>query len=193
MMGALELKAPPVALAAALALLMWLAAVYIPVLAFPFPDGRSLSIGMSAAGALVGLAGVAAFRRARTTVDPTKPGKASVLVASGIYRASRNPMYVGLLPAPAAWAAHLSNLLALAALPAFVWYMNRFQIVPEERALRARFGSAFTVQTSGPCAAGLRGSIRASNLRTRAWRRAGGIAGKLCAGSDGDSHGHAPV
>jgi protein-S-isoprenylcysteine O-methyltransferase Ste14 len=56
---------------------------------------------------------------------------------------SRNPMYVGLLLLLAGWALHLSHPLALLGLPAFVAYMNRFQIAPEERALRAKFGPAY--------------------------------------------------
>lgn len=96
------------------------------------------------AGVFISVAGVMAFRKAHTTVDPTKPEKSTSLVASGIYRHTRNPMYVGFLMVLAAWSVYLSNLMALAALPAFVVYMNRFQIQPEERALQARFGTAFT-------------------------------------------------
>ena len=53
-------------------------------------------------------------------------------------------MYVGVLMGLAAWATDLGNLLAFAALPVFVLYMNRFQIAPEERALRTSFGSGYT-------------------------------------------------
>lgn len=66
------------------------------------------------------------------------------MVTSGVYRVSRNPMYLGFLLALAWWVVFLSHLLAFALLPLFMWYMNRFQIVPEERALAAKFGSEFT-------------------------------------------------
>ncbi|MCY1553776.1 Phospholipid methyltransferase [compost metagenome] len=95
------------------------------------------------AGAFVALFGVASFRRAKTTVNPTTPGAASALVDSGIYRYSRNPMYLGLLLVLAGWGLWLAHALALLGLPAFVVYMNRFQIAPEERALTAVFGDAF--------------------------------------------------
>jgi protein-S-isoprenylcysteine O-methyltransferase Ste14 len=52
-------------------------------------------------------------------------------------------MYVGLLFVLAAWAVWLCKPLAFLFLPAFVMYMNRFQILPEERALSAEFGSEF--------------------------------------------------
>jgi len=40
-------------------------------------------------------------------------------------------MYLGFLLILLGWAAFLSNVLALVLLPAFILYMNRFQISPE--------------------------------------------------------------
>jgi len=97
-------------------------------------------LGLFLLGALTCLAGVRYFRRAKTTVNPMKPESASALVASGIYRYSRNPMYLGFLLMLLGWALWLSNASALLLLPAFVLYMNRFQICPEERALLSLFG-----------------------------------------------------
>jgi len=76
------------------------------------------------------------------------PQSASALVVSGIYRFTRNPMYVGFLFVLLGWAVWLSNGLSFLFLPAFVLYMNRFQIQPEERALHARFGQEFVAYTS---------------------------------------------
>jgi protein-S-isoprenylcysteine O-methyltransferase Ste14 len=73
-----------------------------------------------------------------------KPASASVLVDGGIYRLTRNPMYLGFLVVLLGWAIFLSNIVAFLLLPAFVYYMNRFQIKPEEKALVARFGQTFT-------------------------------------------------
>jgi protein-S-isoprenylcysteine O-methyltransferase Ste14 len=87
---------------------------------------------------------VVAFRRAGTTVNPMKPESSSSLVVSGIYAFTRNPMYLGFLFALLAWAIYLSHPAAFLVLPLFVWYMNRFQIEPEERALASLFGEAFT-------------------------------------------------
>jgi len=91
----------------------------------------------------IGIAGVRAFQRARTTVDPLRPEKASALVTSGIYRRTRNPMYVALAIALLGWAIWLGHPLALLGVAAFVAWINRFQIAPEERALRALFGPEF--------------------------------------------------
>ena len=95
-------------------------------------------------GIAIALAGVMKFHQAKTTVNPIRPEKTSAMVTSGVYRLSRNPMYLGFLLALVAWAIWLSHALAFAFLPFFVIYMNRFQIIPEERALAAKFGGKFT-------------------------------------------------
>jgi protein-S-isoprenylcysteine O-methyltransferase Ste14 len=84
--------------------------------------------------------GVAAFRKAKTTVNPVQAHNASSLVRHGIYRYTRNPMYLGMLLVLAGWAAFLANPGALVFLPLFVGFMNRFQIQPEERILASLFG-----------------------------------------------------
>ena len=146
-MNALELKVPPPVVALCLALLMWLVA--LPALPFtpPFELRFGLRACLAVALALIGqgiaIAGIVAFRRARTTINPLKPAAASALVRSGIFRFTRNPMYLGLLLTLAGWAAWLSNPAALLFLPVFVLYIDRFQIGPEERALAALFGAEF--------------------------------------------------
>jgi protein-S-isoprenylcysteine O-methyltransferase Ste14 len=121
------------------AALMWFASLAAPSLDFRFPARSVSSVGLALIGVLTCLAGVGSFRRAKTTVNPMKPDAASSLVVSGIYRYTRNPMYLGFLLILLGWAAFLANLLALLLLPAYVLYMNRFQISPEERALASLF------------------------------------------------------
>ena len=142
-MSALELKVPPVAVVLTFAGFMWLVARAFPALAFAFAGRVVLSAILAGVGVAVALVGVVAFRRASTTVNPTRPETASALVTSGIYRLSRNPMYLGLLLVLTGWAVALAHPVALLFLPAFMAYMNRFQIGPEERALQAEFGPAF--------------------------------------------------
>lgn len=142
-MQALELKIPPVVLVALFALAMWLLAQLVPALAVPL-SWRLLLAGIFAiTGIAIALSGVLAFRRVNTTVDPRVPQQSSSLVICGIYRYSRNPMYVGFLLLLAAWAFYLSSATALALLPLFVLYMNRFQIAPEERFLLQKFGPEY--------------------------------------------------
>lgn len=142
-MQALELKIPPVVLVVLFALVMWLLAQLVPPVALPAVWGQVLASILAIAGIAVALSGVLAFRKANTTVDPRVPQQSSSLVIRGIYRYSRNPMYVGFLLLLAAWAFYLTNAAALALLPLFVWYINRFQIVPEERHLLLKFGADY--------------------------------------------------
>jgi protein-S-isoprenylcysteine O-methyltransferase Ste14 len=144
----LELKIPPVPLAALAALAMWLLARRVPAWRLDLPWRGTVALMLALTGIAVVLAGVAAFRRARTTVNPMQPASASHLVARGIYGHTRNPMYLGLLLVLAGWAWYLGNLAAMLVLPLFVAYVHRFQILPEERALAASFGDDFTAYRS---------------------------------------------
>ncbi len=139
----LELRIPPLALAVLAGGFAWLGARTFPALSRT-PPARAW---LAAALGLLGLAccglGVAAFRRARTTVNPLAPNTATTLVVSGIYRITRNPMYLGFLFLLLSELAWLANPVALLPAPAFVLWLNRFQIVPEERALRDAFGVEF--------------------------------------------------
>ncbi|MFC7158821.1 methyltransferase family protein [Pseudidiomarina halophila] len=94
-------------------------------------------------GLVLAVLGVWQFRKARTTVDPRKPEQSSAIVTGGIYRWTRNPMYLGFLLILIALALRMANLAVVPWLIVYVLYMNRFQIEPEERMLRAKFGKAY--------------------------------------------------
>ncbi len=143
-MRALELRIPPLALTA-----LFGAAVYASrwtargSVAGPWVG--ALAVVIALAGAIVLVLGVAQFRRAGTTVDPTRPEGASDMVTDGVYRYTRNPMYLGMAALLLAWAVWLGSPWGLVWVPVFVTYMNRFQIEPEERMLRKKFGPRFDV------------------------------------------------
>ena len=104
---------------------------------------RAVAIVLVLVGQGIAIAGVIAFRRARTTINPVRASEASSLVSNGIYRLTRNPMYLGWAITLIAWAVYLGNAIALALVPFFVWYILRFQIKPEERILSQLFGAQF--------------------------------------------------
>ena len=139
----LELRIPPVALTLIFAVTMAAIAYCVPASVL-VPGRLALSITVVLLGALIALAGVMAFRTQKTTVNPLAPEQYSSLVTSGIYRISRNPMYLGFLLLLLGWCVYLANWASALFLPAFVSYMNHFQIRPEERALTERFGVEFT-------------------------------------------------
>ena len=89
------------------------------------------------------ISGLLAFRAARTTVNPLKPEAASALVQSGVYRVSRNPMYVGFALLLLAWCLYLGSLLSFIGVLSFVFFIDRFQVLPEERAMHSLFGTEF--------------------------------------------------
>jgi protein-S-isoprenylcysteine O-methyltransferase Ste14 len=123
--------------------LMWALALAVPNPSFGFSAGPLVAIVLASVGAAIAILGVVEFRSAGTTVDPRVPDQSMTLVIGGVYRFSRNPMYLGFLLVLSSWDVYLGSVPALFMLPAFVFYMNRFQIVPEERYMKEKFGDSF--------------------------------------------------
>ena len=142
-MNTLENKIPPPIVAVLFGVLMWGGSAYLPSIDVAHSIRVVLALLVFCTGGFFDLSGAASFRRAKTTVNPLKPETASALVSTGIYRYSRNPMYVGFAMFLTAWAFYLASPLLLLGVLGFVLYMNRFQITPEERALTALFGADF--------------------------------------------------
>jgi protein-S-isoprenylcysteine O-methyltransferase Ste14 len=139
----LELRVPPPVVTAVFALLMWFLARAFPALDVDVPARIPAAVTLLVIAVVIGIAAVIGFRRAKTTINPLKPEASSALVTGGIYRWTRNPMYLAMLLVLIGWAYIVSNLAALVMLPLFVSTLNRLQIEPEERALHARFGAEF--------------------------------------------------
>ena len=137
----LELKIPPAAVWFICALIMWGIARLLPFVALPHLP--IVAIVMALIGIGAGIAGIWSFRKVRTTVNPLNPSEATHFVSEGIYKLSRNPMYVGLACCLVSWAIWLSYLLPWLGVLLFVAYMTRFQIIPEERVLRQKFGDEY--------------------------------------------------
>jgi protein-S-isoprenylcysteine O-methyltransferase Ste14 len=140
---ALELKIPPLVVLALAALAMWLTARATPQLIVLYTGRTIFAIAIAGLGLATIIAGVVEFRRANTTVNPHLPNNSTFVVTSGIYRVTRNPMYLGMLLVLIAWAAYVSNVATLVFPVLFVLYISRFQILPEERVLAAKFGEPY--------------------------------------------------
>jgi len=147
-MRVLELKVPPPAVAFVTAVLMWLVSRVVPAFTFIFPARNLFAIRLAAVGVITGISGVVTFWRARTTVNPMKPQSSASLVIWGVYTVTRNPMYLGGLLILTGWAIFLSNALGFLFLPAYILYINCFQIAPEEKALTSLFGQEFVAYKS---------------------------------------------
>jgi protein-S-isoprenylcysteine O-methyltransferase Ste14 len=147
-MHKLELKIPPAALVLITAAFMWLAAWAVPAYGFDVPARDLFSMPTAVSGAIISAWGIISFRQARTTVNPMKPDTTTSLVVSGIYRWTRNPMYLGFLLVLLGWAIFLSNALSFILVAALMLYLDRFQVKPEERALHSLFGQQFAIYAS---------------------------------------------
>lgn len=138
-----ELLIPPPLVMLLSALLMWLASEFFPALTKAWLHNVAAAVGIALLGIAVSLTGIATFKRARTTIDPKHPAESSSLIRSGIYRYSRNPMYLGVLLVLVGWMFYLGNLLSILGTFIFIAYITRFQIIPEERLLEEKFQAMF--------------------------------------------------
>lgn len=143
-MKALENRLPPPLVVAMIAVAMVGASRALP----PLPIAAAARVAGAAAIAVFGFSFIArafrTFRRAGTTIDPVHIERASALVTSGVFGRSRNPMYVGMAVMLVGWAVLLGSPWLLVGPALFVAFTTRFQILPEERAMRARFGDAYS-------------------------------------------------
>lgn len=140
----LECKVPPAILFAICTGLMWIISENLQNFAFSHPFLPWIAKILFFIGILIGIAGVWEFWKKRTTVDPHRPEKASSFVHSGIYHFTRNPMYLGLLTGLIGILIYFANPVNILVLMGFVLYMNRFQIIPEERVMAKKFGEDFS-------------------------------------------------
>ena len=83
------------------------------------------------------------FIRTKTTVNPTKPHKTTSLVITGTFKISRNPMYLGMLLIIISYSFYESSIISLILIPFFIFFINKFQIEPEEFEMRKKFGKEY--------------------------------------------------
>lgn len=134
---------PPPLVVAVLAFLMWAVDRRLEYGGFESPLLPVIAVLFLVVGLTLMVAAAAAIVAAGTTINPLRPSRTSSLVTSSVFRLSRNPIYLGdllILLALAVWLGHLFNIVLVGV---FVWYINRYQIAPEERALTTLFGASY--------------------------------------------------
>lgn len=139
----MKLRIPPVLqffLCGALAMLV---SYYLPSLSYDSSILKISAYVIGTAGILIILTAVASFVKARTTVNPHKPETASKLVTTGLYRISRNPMYLAMAMLLIAGATLLGNWAAFLGPVVFAALITHLQIKPEEAVLTDQFGEAY--------------------------------------------------
>jgi protein-S-isoprenylcysteine O-methyltransferase Ste14 len=139
---------PPPIIVLILGAAMWAVAHYLPWGRFEFEGRMSLAVSVLTAGFLIAFAAIVSFINAKTTINPMRPERASSLITGGIYRYSRNPIYLAdalILAALAVWLGNVFNYLILLI---FLWNIQHVQIAAEERALTQRFGERYAAYCS---------------------------------------------
>lgn len=142
-MAFLETRLPAPFVALAIAAVMWLFWRDVQVMATTWEPRVTVAVAISQLSAALVLAALAAFWRVRTTINPRHPERAGTLVTYGIYRFSRNPMYLSLILLLLAYAVRFESFGALGGPLIFAAYVTRFHVLPEERALAAKFGAQY--------------------------------------------------
>jgi len=106
------------------------------------------AIATGLAAIMIMLAGIAAFAKDRTTLNPMRIDQASTLVTSGIFKFTRNPMYLGDVIFLFAWCLLLATPWAIFGPFLLMIYLTQFQIKPEERMMQQKFGTAYKAYQS---------------------------------------------
>lgn len=140
---ACQLRLPPPLLTLLFAASMWLIAASLPAFSLAIPLRLPLTAGCLLLSALFGLSALVSFKQHQTSVDPIHPQHSKTLVTSGVYRISRNPMYLGLLFLLLGWAIFLANSVNIILMIMFIYCLNYLQIIPEEQILEQKFGQQF--------------------------------------------------
>jgi len=137
----LKNKTPPPIVTVLFAALIYFSSKWLPNIVF---SGQSIiSLFLMTVGFIVLLIAISAFIKLKTTINPLKPEDATFLVTTGIFRLSRNPMYLGLLLLIISLWVKTGAVSGFILVPSFVAYLNYFQIAPEERAMRKLFADSY--------------------------------------------------
>lgn len=139
----MKLIIPPPVQGILVAIAMWAVNRYGPEMGVHFAGLKFAAYAVGAIGVGMEIIAVATFFREKTTVNPLKPANASKIVSSGLFGISRNPMYLALLLVLIAWGLWLANPLNALLIAGWVVFITEFQIKPEEKALKQKFGAEY--------------------------------------------------
>lgn len=137
----LKNKIPPPLVTLLFGMGIYFSTELIPPLAFKYQG--TLAIMVLTIGLVIMVSAILTFRQLQTTINPLQPNKATSLAVSGVFRFSRNPMYLAMLLILVALSLASGALAAVFLLPGFVMYISIFQIVPEEQAIEKLFSDQY--------------------------------------------------
>ena len=112
---------------------------------FNLPYQNLISILILLIGMLILINPIFKFIKSKTTIDPIKFKKVNKLITTGIYKYSRNPMYLGLLMIVTSTSLFYLNIFSITTPILFYFWINRFQIKREEIFLTEKFGKEYSL------------------------------------------------
>ena len=118
----------------------------LEIIYLPYKNSTSFLILL--VGSLILINTVFKFIKSKTTVNPVKFKKVNKLVTSGIYKYSRNPMYLGMILIIISTSIYYLNYYSLVTPFIFYFWINRFQIKREEIFLTEKFGKEYLLYMS---------------------------------------------
>ena len=137
----MKTKIPPPILALVMIFLIYLSSLFFESITFKYQG--SLSVLFIILGSACALPSFKLFAKFKTTITPLKPSDATALVTEGMYRYSRNPMYLGLLLWTIASTIWFGTWFGIIINIVFIFLINFLQIIPEEEALLEIFGEEY--------------------------------------------------
>jgi len=137
----METKIPPPIVTLVFGLSIYFTRGIFPMVELPYSS--YFGILLLLLGLFILISAVRLFIKGKTTVNPLSPEQATKLVTDGIFNYSRNPMYLGMAFVLASIAVFLNPFGGIVFTPIFCAYITKFQIIPEERAMRDLFSSDY--------------------------------------------------
>ena len=140
------LKIPPPVIVLILVVSNFLSSKKIDII--NIPNQTLVSIIILLIGVFILIVPVSKFIKSQTTVNPIKFKKVNKLITSGIYKYSRNPMYLGFLMIVISTSIYYLNIFSIITQIFFYFWINRFQIKREEIFLNKKFGQKYITYKS---------------------------------------------
>ena len=137
----LKTKIPPPIVTLIFALAIYFSSRYFIVLEIPMRG--ILSSIFIILGIFVTFSSARIFKKKETTIDPMNPDQATTLVTDGMFKITRNPLYLGMLLLLFGLSVFKGLIVGFIFLPLFVLYITIFQIIPEEEAMLNLFGEDY--------------------------------------------------
>ena len=137
----LKTKIPPPIITLLFIIVTYLSSLVI--VPFKFSNQSLLSFLIFVMGLVFVLSAMRQFKQKNTIINPMTPRKTTTLVVDGIYKYSRNPMYLGLLLVLTSSGVYFGSWLSLLIVPLFWLLISALQIIPEEEAMLELFGENF--------------------------------------------------